>query len=186
HKHGSDFINFDKGLKSFHDKSAYTDAELMALTHWFGDVARQIREKTDLPLWWAEYYGTPRSPEYVAAQYASIMNHMLRGGTSVALLWSPQESDVKHALFTDTRKPNGGQPLPHYTVFKIFHDHFGPGTQLYRATSSAPDVEVLASAQKALLINKRDKPVVVSVDGQEMTLQGYEVRLLDAESLKRH
>ncbi|MDQ3815661.1 MAG: hypothetical protein M3347_17240, partial [Armatimonadota bacterium] len=60
HKHGADFITLDKGLKSFHDKKTYSDDELMALTHWFGDVARQIREKTGLPLWWAEYYGTPR------------------------------------------------------------------------------------------------------------------------------
>ncbi len=113
----------DKAVKSYHDKNEYTDAELMALTPFFGDVARQIRAKTDLPIWWAEYYGGTRGPEYVAAHYASILRHMLQAGSAVALLWSPQASDVDHGLFTNTRKPGGGQPLPHYHVLRLFHDH---------------------------------------------------------------
>jgi nucleoside-diphosphate-sugar epimerase len=32
----------------------------------------------------------------------------------------------------------------------LLHDYFGPGTQLYKATSSSPEVDVLASATKPL------------------------------------
>jgi hypothetical protein len=180
HKRGADFIVLDKGIQDYHDRHEYTDAELMALTPFFGDVARQIRAKTVLPIWWAEYYGGTRSPEFVAAHYASILRHMLLAGSAVALLWSPQASDVDHGLFTDTRKPGGGQPLPHHRVLKLFHDHFGPGTPLYRATSSSPEVEVLSSAKKTLLINKRPDPVRVDLDGRSLTLERYEVRALGA------
>lgn len=181
HKHGADFITVDKGLVDYHDHTPYTDAEKMALTHWFGDVVRQIRAKTNLPVWWAEFYGVPSSAsndQYLAAEYASLLKGMVEAGTSVALLWSPQRSDVAHALFTDTRKAGGGRSLPLYPVYKALHDQFGPGTRLYATTSSSPDVEALASAKATLLINKRPSPVTISLDGKRLTLSHYEVRLV--------
>lgn len=179
HKHGADFIVLDRGLIDYHDHTSYTNAEKMALTHTFGDVVRQIRAKTNLPVWWAEFYGAPAQPPddaYLAAQYASIFKGMIEAGTSVALLWSPQKSDVAHALFTDTRKPGGGQPLPLFAVYKTLHDDFGPGTKLYRAVASSPDVEALVSDRVTLLINKRPAPVTVRLDGQSVTLGRYQVK----------
>ena len=85
----------DKGIKDFHDRHAYTDAELMALTHSFGDVARQIRAKTDLPIWWAEYYGGTRGPDFVAAHYSSILRHMLQAGSAVALRQMHTDSSTR-------------------------------------------------------------------------------------------
>lgn len=181
HKHGADFITLDRGLKDYHDHYPYTAAELMALTPIFEDIAVQVRRRTSLPLWWAEYYGSgPADRHFVAAQYASIMIHMIRGGTSAALLWQPQDAggDLPEALFTDTRKKGGGQPLPFYAAFKAIHDHFGPGTKLYQTSSSSPDVEALASPASLILINKRLEPVAVSVDGKRMELGKYEVRVV--------
>lgn len=179
HKHGADFITLDKGLTDYHDHTPYTDAEKMALTYTFGDVVRQIRVKTSLPVWWAEFYGAAAGvpdDQYLAAQYASIFKGMIEAGTSVALLWSPQKSDVAHALFTDTRKPGGGRPLPLAGVYKTVHDDFGSGTKLYRAVSSSPDVEALASDHSVLLINKRPTPVTVRLEGKTVALGRYEVR----------
>jgi hypothetical protein len=65
-------------------------------------------------------------------------------------------------------------------VVKIFNSDFGPGTQLFMAASSSPDVEVLASATKTLLINRRDAKVMVRLDGRDLTMNPYEVRLVDA------
>lgn len=182
YKRGADFIVLDRSIRTFHDKNVYTTDALMALTHHFGDIARQIRKKTDLPLWWAEYYGggsTDRDPRVVAALHASILAHMLQGGTAAALLWQPMDTgEVSHALFTDARELGGGRPLPYYKVFKTFHEHFGPGTRLYPAASSTPDVEAVASDAKTLLINKRAQPVTVSLGGRRLTLEAYEVRLL--------
>ena len=77
--------------------------------------------------------------------------------------------------------PDGAAPSPLYNVFRILHDHFGPNTHLFRATSSAPDVEVLASARKTLLINKRLEAVTVTLDRKELRLDPNEIRLLDAD-----
>jgi hypothetical protein len=106
---------------------------------------------------------------------------MVKSGVAVALLWAPMGANgLGTALFSDVRQPDGGAPTPLLNVFRILHDHFAPGTPLFPATSSAPDVEVLASAKKTLLINKRLEPVTVSLEGKEMRLAANEVRLLDA------
>ena len=105
--------------------------------------------------------------------------HALRSGVAVALLWDA-ELERWNYLFTRTNSPEGGRPSPHYQVVRIFNTDFGPGTQLFRASSSWPDVEVLASATKTLLINKRSANVAVRVNGAPFTLNPYEVRLLEA------
>ncbi len=182
HKRGADFLVLDRSVRSFHDKNSYTIDELMALTRTFGDVARQMRKKTSLPLWWAEYYGgLPKDtkPEVIAALHASLLAHMARSGASAALLWQPMDTgEVDHALFTDVRQPGGGRPLPYYRIFKTFHDHFAAGTRLRRTISSSPDIEALSSDKNLLLINKRAAAVVVQTGSARTTLAPYEVRLL--------
>jgi len=68
--------------------------------------------------------------------------------------------------------------LPFYAVYKALHEHFSEGTPLFAVTSSSPNVEALASDEHVLLINKRAAPVTVTVGGQRLELQKYEVRLL--------
>jgi hypothetical protein len=164
HKKGADFLVLDRSVKSFHDKNTYSADEIMALTHWFGDIARQVRKKTDLPLWWAEYYATiPNGdPAAIAAVHASTLGHMIRSGTAAALLWQPMDTgEVGHALFHDARKspPEGAQPHPLHAVYRAVHAHFGSGTPLVAVRSSSPDLEVLASPAHLLLVNKRSQSV---------------------------
>jgi hypothetical protein len=186
HKKGADFFVLDRSVKSFHDKNTYSADEIMALTHWFGDIARQVRKKTDLPLWWAEYYATipDGDPAAVAAVHASTLGHMIRSGTAAALLWQPMDTgEVGHALFRDARKspPEGTQPHPLHAVYRAVHAHFGPGTPLVAARSSSPDLEVLASPAHLLLVNKRSQTVTARVnDDAPLSLAPYEVRLLGA------
>lgn len=181
HKHGADFITIDRGIIDYHDKNTYTHDEIMALTPLFGSIVRQIRAKTNLPVWWAEYYGgvDAKDPDFVAACDASIFVQMTLAGTSVALLWSPDESDIAHALFSSTSKPGGGRPYPYYFVFKAFHDDFGPGTRLYKTVVSSPGVEALASDRHLMLINQRAVPVTVRVDRKMVPLRRYQVRVLN-------
>jgi len=179
HKHGADFLVLDRGLIDYHDKTPYSEAQRAVLTHWFGDIARQVRARTSLPLWWAEFYGAGNTPAAVAAIHASVMLHMLKGGTSVALLWDPMEThEVNNALFSEVRQPSGGQPTPYYAAFHAFHAYFGPGTKLVKAASSSPDVEALASRSKIMLINKRPAPVQIVLNGRPLTLAAEEVRLM--------
>jgi hypothetical protein len=178
HKHGADFLCVDRGLHSKHDPNTYTMAESMALTHWFGDIARQILAKTDLPLWWSEYYAPgEKGSQQLAAMYASVYLHMIRGGSSVALLWNPMEGEINHYLFTSTQTVEGAQPTPHYRVYEAINRHFGAGTALCKANSSSPEVEVLASQRYTMLINKSDRAVPVVVNGEALTLRPYEVRI---------
>jgi hypothetical protein len=183
HKHGAEFFVIDRGLRSSHDSNTYPEAEHRARTPLFGDIVRQIRQRTELPIWYAEFYTAARgsTPEESAAVNASALLHMVRSGVAVALLWGPMGSGgLGTSLFSDVRQPDGAVPSPLSNVFRILHDHFGPNTPLFRATSSAPDVEVLASARKTLLINKRLEAVTVMLDGNEVRLAANEVRLLNA------
>ncbi|MGD0124380.1 MAG: hypothetical protein ABSF46_03400 [Terriglobia bacterium] len=186
HKHGADFICFDGWVAGYPPTRAREEeAKKMTLTDYFGRIARQFRARTELPVWISEFYGGWSSnPDFTAANHASCYLHALRSGVAVALLWDAVLARWNY-LFTSTKTPDGGQPSPHYQVVKLFNTSFGPGTELFNATSSSPDVEVLASRFKTLLINKRDAKVDVRLDGAPLTLNPYEVRLVEAVEKSR-
>lgn len=178
HKAGADFIALDRGVQSFHDKNQYTPSELMKFTGQFGNIARQIRAKTDLPIWWAEYYpNIPGGPQAVAASHAATLAQMARNDSSVALLWQPMESgEIPAALVTDVRQDDGGRALPLWNVYRIFHDDFPPGTPLVAANSSSDMVQVLASPERTLLINTTEQTLIANVNGIPYALGRYDVR----------
>lgn len=95
----------------------------------------------------------------------------------MALHWDPFDFVP---LFSDPRTADGGHPTAHYTVVKAFNTHFGPGTQLVEATSSSSDVEVLATAKKTLLINKRNTAITILLNSQRKALNAYEVCLVES------
>jgi hypothetical protein len=181
HKHGADFVCFDGWVAGYPPTRARDEeARKMTLTDYFGKIATQFRSRTTLPIWISEFYGGWSSnPQFTAANHASCYLHALQSGVSVALLWDAELPKWNY-LFTSTKTADGGQASPHYRVVKIFNRYFGPGAQLFKATSSSPDVEVLATATKTLLINKRDGKVLVRLDGHPLELESYEVRLVDA------
>ena len=186
HKHGADFVCFDGWVAGYPPTRAREDeAKKMSLTDYFGQIARQFRARTQLPIWISEFYGGWSSnAQFTAANHASCYLHALRSGVAVALLWDA-ELEKWNYLFTSTKTPDGGQPSPHYQVVKLFNTYFGPGTPLFKTSSSYPDVEVLASRTKTLLINKRDAKVEVRLDGAPLTLNPYEVRMVDAVEKSR-
>jgi hypothetical protein len=181
HKHGADFVSFDGWIAGYPPtRNSSEEAHKMALTDYFGKIATKFRSRTALPIWIPEFYGGWSSnPQFTAANHASCYLHALKSGVSVALLWDAEEQKWNY-LFTSTKTAEGGQASPHYRVVNTFNNYFGPGTQLFNATTSSPDVEVLASATKTLLINKRDANVAVRLNGLEVMMTAYEVRLLDA------
>jgi hypothetical protein len=184
HKHGADFVCFDGWIAGYPPtRDRNSEARKMTLTDYFGKIADQFRARTDLPIWISEFYGGWSSnPQFTAANHASCYLHALLSGVSVVLLWDPELQRWNY-LFTSTKTAAGGQPSPHYQVVKIFNSDFGPGTRLYRAASSSANVEVLASATKTLLINKRDAKVEVRLNGRALTMGPYEVRVVDALNL---
>jgi hypothetical protein len=157
----------------------------MSLTSEFESIASQVRAKTSLPIWWSEDYFVDNSDwNFQAAGLASMMYHELRGGSAVTLAWQPQGvsgaeyGGNNHNLFSDTRYPGGGKPFPYFYAFRDFHSYFSAGTQLYQASSSNAEIEVLASASRTLLINTRSTTTSVTVNGTAILLNPYEVRVL--------
>lgn len=178
-KAGADFICIDRGGKDWHDKNNYTPEDMFSLTHHFGDIVSRVAETTELPIWYAEYYaGLPKNndPQMQAAIYASVYRQMVMRGVSTAFLWNPVEGEVQHGLLTDVRAPDGGQPTPHYFVFKTIVEHFPAGTPLLNTSCTSTVVEVLASPQCVMLINTSPEPVQIGLEGAELRLNGYEVK----------
>ncbi|NYI08123.1 GH39 family glycosyl hydrolase [Allostreptomyces psammosilenae] len=53
HKHGADFVVVD-GSMTTRDQGLVTDE--FTATEYFADISRWVKSRTDLPLWWAEWY----------------------------------------------------------------------------------------------------------------------------------
>lgn len=150
---GADFVVIDRSVHPSHDTNRYSRAEYLDLTRWFEGVTRQVRRLTPLPVWFAEdYFRDDRDWQVQAAGLASILAGEVRGG---------------------------GRAFPAFGVYEAFARHFAPGTPLVRARSSSPSrVQVLASPDVTLLINRRPRRLTVRLDGASLRLAPYEVRAL--------
>jgi hypothetical protein len=180
-KHGAEFITIDAGCATRDGQHNGFDGipKFVALTHW-------ISKRTSLPLWWAEWYCTPwgRTEWDHAKQNAvmsTVLSQMLKSGTTIPLRWQPQgtadasyNGDIE-SVWSDTRVLGGGQPFPFYESLRAFRESFGSGTAIYGVNSSSPDVEVLASAARTLVVNKRSTPVRVSINGSMISMTAYQV-----------
>jgi uncharacterized repeat protein (TIGR01451 family) len=188
--HGADFVSFTHSIVAFREQPP-DPATILSQTAQFETITKQIRALTSLPIWWVEDYfdGDLRRLSYAsdafqAAALASILYHEELGGATVSLRWQPEGianqpfGGDQESLWSDTAAPSGGQPFPSFYVYKAFHDDFPPGTRLYAATSSSPDVEALASATRTLLINKSNAAHTVSLDGGLVALAPYQVKLV--------
>jgi ABC-type cobalt transport system substrate-binding protein len=180
-KHGADFFCFDYGLIDYHDPNQYSKSEKMQLTHHFGRILQQIREKTDLPIVISEFYGGSDETDlqFTAANHASCYYHAIINNAFLGLVWNPQQGEIENYLFSDTQTADGGQPTPHYAVVKAINNYFSQGTQLYQTTTSSGDIDVLASADKTLLINKTETMLTVQINGETTTLNRYQVKVID-------
>jgi hypothetical protein len=175
-KHGADFVSLD-GL-------ATTPGDPFGASQAFVDVAAWLQTQTQLPLWWAEWFVTPwGGAEYPDQQQNAVLTDALiafaRSGASAALRWQPQADPGRNdeSVWTDSRQPGGGQPLPFYYSAKALHDVFPPGTPLYSVATSSPGVDVLASEAHQLLVNKRAAPTPVLLGEQALTLPPYGILL---------
>ena len=191
-KVGADFVALDRSAPASDTNwASYPEDKRIKLTHWFGDAVVQTKLLPGYhgePIWYAEDYvwrnedAYQPSVDYMAAALASTLLSEAKAGVAVSLRWEPQQQPgkpIRQNLFTDTTIAGGGQPTPAETVYRFFKENFGPGTQFVRTTSSSPDVEVLASGTKTLLVNKTNTVETVDVNASLKTLLPYEVNLSD-------
>jgi hypothetical protein len=179
HKHGADFVTVDAGTAT---KDAGFNGDAFAATEKILAVAAWIRQRTTLPLWWAEWHvltpGAARSQRYRDAVMTVSLMRMVQSGSSAALLWGPQgkNSSCAGCLWTDTRVPGGGRSTPFLSTFENFVRWFPPGTKLLTSGSSAPEVQILASSSATALVNTAGRQVTTAVSGKSVTLRPYQVR----------
>ena len=181
-KHGADWISIDGGITG---KDGVPN-DLFAAGAFFTDASNWVRSRTDLPLWWSEWYSTPfAAPSEVDdAEQNALMSSaltLLAPVASVALGWGP-EGDVRRvpenreSLWSDTTKPNGGKPYPFYFSLTGFRRCFPAGTKLVRATASEPGIALLASTSCVMIVNQRNAEIQATVNGEPIVLARYETK----------
>ncbi|HEX2073569.1 MAG TPA: hypothetical protein VHF92_07270 [Geodermatophilus sp.] len=151
----------------------------------FSAVNDWIRERTDLPIWWAEWYLDPAVEEWPADQqiaiYTAAMMEFARSGTQTALYWNPTPGGGSCAtcLWTDTTRSEGGEALPLLQTLQGFTRWFPAGTELTEV--DAPDgLRVLAQREAMVMVNTTDERLSATVGGTEVTLDPYETRWVPA------
>ncbi|MGZ8750527.1 MAG: hypothetical protein ACXWYP_06565 [Pseudonocardia sp.] len=117
HKAGADFVAVDGNTKT---REGTRPVNVDVGARKYAAVDRWLRARTDLPIWWAEFYpdvpdgvtAGPQSPASAAATLAAVAAYA-ETGARAALLWGPQADDIAYAaLWTDRTEPGGGRPTP--------------------------------------------------------------------------
>jgi len=113
---GADFIIVDARVAGFGTEvpeTPFTGLDKFSVANSW------LRERTDLPIWWAEWY--PNHPAIeTEAEAADLVMEALRvtreSGAAVVLLWDPNGSEpltssmeCQLCLWTDVREPGGGE-----------------------------------------------------------------------------
>lgn len=182
YKHGADFISVD-GPTASDDRDVYPD-EVTALDK-LGAINRWLRSKTDLPIWWDEYYVEPESLPWqenrrIAINAAALIE-LAKTGVTTALYWNNEAQDgrCQGCLWISTLMGNGGTPGGMLTLLQSFARWFPAGTELIDLGSADRRVRVLAQPRRAVAVNVSGVRVRAKVGGRELTLNPYEIRWLD-------
>ena len=177
---GADFVVVDGHATANGDADPFDAlAKFSAVNDW-------IQQRTDLPIWWAEWYLDPVVQDWPADQqvaiYTAAMMEFARSGAETALHWNPAPSGRSCAtcLWTDTTRDGGGEALPFLTeVLQGFTRWFPSGTPLADVDPPA-GVRVLAQPEAMVVVNTTDEPVSATVRGTDLRLDPYEVRWVPA------
>lgn len=189
HKAGADFVVVDGSSYSKDDR--YAPGPFTAARK-FADVGRWLRKETGLPLWWSEWYveiadegGREGDRVWserrrVAAQ-ATALIEMAAGGATSGFYWNPEREgeDCPGCLWTSTERDDGGRALPMMELLSRFSGAFPPTARPREVDTGDSTVLGLADDRTALLVNTADHRGTATVDGEEFTLRGYEVRWID-------
>ncbi|MGE0297349.1 GH39 family glycosyl hydrolase [Pseudonocardia sp.] len=176
HNVGADFVVVD-GLATTAGGAPDEFAALGKLSA----VSRWVRERTSLPLWWAEWYVGPDRPDWSADRRVALRTAALielaAAGADTVLYWNPAPAGPGCAscLWTDTEEMGGGAPLPYLAVLQEFARSFPRGTPLV-AVPEPPGVRILASPERLVAVNTTGEPRMFGQDGREVVLGPYETR----------
>jgi hypothetical protein len=176
HKRGADFVVVD-GASVTNDRGIYPD-EFTALAK-FGAVTKWLRQRSDLPVWWSEWYVAPENidwdEQHRTAVQAVAMIEFVDSGARTALYWSPQRQtgdDCAGCLW----RPGTGEELPMAGLISGFSQWFPAGVDTTTPQVSDRRVRALATGGQMVMVNTSDTPLTATVDGKNFNLAPYEVK----------
>ncbi|WP_018334295.1 hypothetical protein [Actinomycetospora chiangmaiensis] len=177
---GADLVVVD-GRTATRDQGVLGDP--FAAVESVAAVTRWLRERTDLPVWWAEFYPEPPAVDGAddptgaprAAITLATVAALARAGAGGALLWQPQADPPfpYAALWTDTADPDGGRPGALTAAWTWLVPRLGAGSV---DLGRSPDGRVLGfrAPDGVLLVNVGADPV--EVGGTSLPAFGAAVR----------
>jgi hypothetical protein len=112
---GADFIVVDGRSSGYGDTS---EVDPFVALEKFAAVNGWLQERTELPLWWAEYYASHPSvtdPDIERQVLVAGLELLRANGVQVVLLWDPNGTDLDRCgscLWSDVRRADGGEAQP--------------------------------------------------------------------------
>jgi hypothetical protein len=143
----------------------------------FADLTAWIRQRSDLAIWWAEFYpdvpeseteqAGPSSAASAVATLAAVAAYA-QSEVSVALLWGPQGHGLEYsALWTDSSQPGGGRPTPLTEAWQWLVPRLASGEV---EIGRSPTLPLLAfrSLDGVVLVNLTGEPVAMAPGSQPL------------------
>ena len=149
----------------------------------YADLARWLQQRSDLPIWWAEYYpqvpegedDTGTSPVNAAVNLAAIAA-MAESGAAGALLWGPQAHGLgSAALWTDATAEDGGQPTPLTQAWQFLVPRLAAGGVEIGRSPSRPDLLAFRADDGVVVVNVSGSEVELAPDSE--TLDAWQIRV---------
>ena len=121
HKHGAEFLVVDGGIGN---RGGASPADANVALGKFGALHSWIKQRTDLPIWWGEFYPVPYATwsEDAQADFAiRAVQELKTTGAAVALLWQPDSEGAPcvGCLWYDI-KTLGAHPSPLTVRLKLW------------------------------------------------------------------
>jgi hypothetical protein len=170
---GADFLAVDASTGIRNDEGIPSPADG---ARKYADLARWLQSRSDLPIWWAEYYpqvpegeddaGT--SPANAAVNLAAIAA-MAESGTAGALLWGPQAHDLgSAALWTDATQDDGGEPLPLTRAWQFLVPRLASGGVEIGRSPSRPNLLAFRAEDGVVVVNLSPDQADFAVNSQPL------------------
>jgi Beta-galactosidase len=181
---GAEFLAVDASTSTRQDTTPDTVTDG---AQKYADLDAWLRERTTLPIWWAEFYPDPPAgeeagPESSASAVATLaaVAAYADSNASAALLWGPQGHGIDYsALWTDSTQEDGGEPTPLTGAWQWLVPRLAAGEVEIGRSPTMP-LLVFRADDGAVVVNLTGDAVQVTPDTEPVA--GWAVTVTDRSS----
>jgi hypothetical protein len=181
---GAEFLAVDASTSTRQDTAPNTVTDG---AQKYADLDAWLRERTTLPIWWAEFYPDPPAgeeagPDSAASAVATLaaVAAYADSNASAALLWGPQGHGIDYsALWTDSTKEDGGEPTPLTGAWQWLVPRLAAGEVEIGRSPTMP-LLVFRADDGAVVVNLTGDAVQVTPDTEPVA--GWAVTVTDRSS----